>query len=128
MNLHLSIQNPEGLSLPSARAQIRRWVSSALKSVESIQANQITLLFLGTESAQTLNRQYRKKNHATNVLTFELGGGLADIVICLPVLIDEAKTQKKTITDHLAHLVVHGVLHAQGFDHIQTKEDRKSVV
>lgn len=124
MNLQLSIQNPEGLSLPVDRPQIRRWVSSALKAVEHsapVHANQLTLIFLGKDSAKSLNKQFRKKDYATNVLTFELGNGLADIVICLPVLQAEAKVQKKTLANHLAHLVVHGVLHAQGFDHIKAK-------
>ena len=68
---------------------------------------------------RALNQHWRGQDHATNVLTFAYGGHplQADIVICLPVVQQEAKKQGKRLRDHLAHLVIHGTLHAQGHDH-----------
>ena len=87
---------------------------------------ELTLRFVGSSESRQLNAQFRGRDYATNVLTFnypdEAGLGSdaplqADIVICLPVLNREAKAQRKDVRDHLAHLVIHGVLHAQGMDH-----------
>ena len=78
---------------------------------------------MDAREGRTLNRLYRGRDYATNVLTFEYGADgcdgttQADIVICLPVAAREARAQRKTPRDHLAHLVVHGALHAQGWDH-----------
>ena len=82
-----------------------------------------TVRFVGQAESKKLNANYRNKDYATNILTFpyELQNGIdhlsADLVICLPVLEKEAKQQKKTFEQHLIHLIVHGTLHAQGFDH-----------
>jgi probable rRNA maturation factor len=79
--------------------------------------------FVGNAEAKKLNATYRGKDYATNILTFpyQLDSKdsplMADLVICLPVLKKEALTQKKSIEQHLIHLIVHGTLHAQGFDH-----------
>jgi probable rRNA maturation factor len=112
------------------RPLLRRWVKSALQ-----QDARLTLRFVDEIEGQTLNRDYRGKDYATNVLTFaydddlpdevraELGLHLeADIVLCGAVLQREAEQQGKTLTAHAAHLVVHGVLHAQGFDHLDDEE------
>ena len=64
-----------------------------------------------------MNRQYRRKNQPTNVLSFPYGGGRGDIVLCHPIIAREARRQKKPLIAHYAHLVVHGVLHLRGFDH-----------
>jgi probable rRNA maturation factor len=72
------------------------------------------------DEGQTLNREYRKKDYATNVLTFDYTQEpivTADLVLCAPVVAKEAKEQKKTLEAHYAHLIVHGTLHAQGWDH-----------
>ena len=73
----------------------------------------LTLRIVGAREGQRLNREYRKKNYATNVLSFHSG----DIVLCHPVIVREARAQKKTVRAHYAHLVVHGVLHLRGHAH-----------
>lgn len=88
---------------------------------------EITIRFVDAKEARMLNRSYRGKDYATNVLTFsytadhELKGVVdltqADIILCADVLEQEAAEQKKSIVDHALHLIVHGVLHAQGYDH-----------
>jgi probable rRNA maturation factor len=102
---------------PVDRSQLRRWAAAALG-----QDAALTLRFVGSAEGRTLNHEFRGRDYATNVLTFEypmMGEGPleADIVICLPVLAKEARAQGKSLRDHLAHLVVHGTLHAQGMDH-----------
>ena len=81
---------------------------------------EITVRIVNLEEGQALNRSYRKKNYATNVLTFDYAQSpvvMADLVLCAPVIAQEAKEQGKTLAAHYAHLLVHGCLHAQGWDH-----------
>jgi len=101
------------------RPLLRRWVQAALDAPA-----QLNLRFVDAEEGRTLNRDYRSKDYATNVLTFEYGEETveADIILCTDVLISEAAEQKKTIEEHTAHLVVHGVLHAQGYEHEDDEE------
>ena len=96
------------------RPQVRRWVQAALQS-----AAEITVRFVAAEEGQGLNRDYRGKDAPTNVLSFvyESGPIRGDLVLCAPVVKREAQQQSKSLTAHFAHLVVHGVLHLQGFDH-----------
>lgn len=78
------------------------------------------------EEGQALNRSYRKKDYATNVLTFDYAQSpvvMADLVLCAPVVAQEAKAQGKTLAAHYAHLLVHGTLHAQGWDHETSLKD-----
>jgi probable rRNA maturation factor len=118
----LSVQfASEAVELPS-RAQIRRWVSAALEH-----AAEITVRIVDAEEAQALNQDYRDKTYVPNVLTFEYGeispgvlGG--DVVICAPVVEREAREQGKPLKDHYAHMTVHGVLHLQGYDHIESRD------
>ena len=101
--------------LPASRPQLRRWVQAALETDA-----ELVLRFVGHEESRQLNHQYRGKDRPTNVLTFDYAHEpvvQADIVICLPVLQDEAHAQ-----NHLAHLVIHGVLHAHGMDHLTDEE------
>ncbi len=101
-------------SLPPA-STLRRWARSAL-----LRDAQVTLRFVGRREGQALNALYRGKDYATNVLTFvydDAGRLEGDIVLCAPVLRQEAKAQGKTLDRHCAHLVVHGMLHLQGYDH-----------
>ena len=81
----------------------------------------VTLRWVGGAEGRKLNADFRDKDYATNVLTFvydESDGALTgDLVICLPVVVAEAEAQGKSLTAHLAHLVVHGMLHLQGMDH-----------
>lgn len=101
----------------------KKWVKAALQNDASI-----TLRFVGQAEAKKLNLTYRHKDYATNVLTFPYDSSpesyevIADIVICLPVVEREAKEQKKELEQHLIHLIVHGTLHAQGFDHEEEVE------
>lgn len=122
--LNLSVQyacNQTGL--PS-RPQIRSWVRAAL-DVDETRGGQITLRFVEPEEGQSLNHDYRGKEYATNVLSFpyEIEPVIAgDLVICAAVVEREAAEQGKTLEAHYAHLVVHGILHLQGYDH-ETGED-----
>lgn len=108
------------------RPQIRRWVQAALFAPA-----ELTIRFVDAEEGRELNREYRAKDYATNVLTFAYNEGedvaedeptRADLILCSDVLEREAKEQKKTLEAHTAHLVVHGVLHAQGYDHEDDEE------
>lgn len=100
------------------RTQIQRWIAAALFAPA-----ELTIRFVDAQEGQTLNHDYRGKDYATNVLTFAYTEDedsevtQADIILCSDVLEKEAAEQKKTLIDHAAHLIVHGVLHAQGYDH-----------
>jgi probable rRNA maturation factor len=127
--LSLSIQiDGAADDCPADRRQLRRWVRAAL-----VRDAMLTLRLVGEPEARALNAQYRGRDYATNVLTFAYDDdpagadtpAQADIVICLPVLAREAREQRKPLRDHLAHLVVHGVLHAQGMDHEDDDEARE---
>ncbi len=104
--------------LPS-RPQIRAWVRAAL-DVDEKRGGQITIRFVEPEEGQSLNNDYRGKDYATNVLSFpyEVEPVVAgDLVICATVVEREAAEQEKTLEAHYAHLIVHGILHLQGYDH-----------
>ena len=91
---------------------------------------EITVRIVDAEEGQALNRGYRGKDYATNVLTFDYASEpvvMADLVLCAPVVAREAKEQKKTLADHYAHLLVHGTLHAQGWDHETGDEDAEAM-
>ncbi|NML47340.1 rRNA maturation RNase YbeY [Ramlibacter sp. G-1-2-2] len=97
------------------RARVKRWMEVALKN-----PGEISVRIVGTEEGQSLNRQYRGKDYATNVLTFDYAQQpvvSADLVLCGPVVEREAREQGKSLEGHYAHLLVHGTLHAQGYDH-----------
>ena len=128
--LALSVQyatDAEGLP---TRAQVRRWVSAALEKYA-----EITVRFVNEAEGRELNRDYRGKDYATNVLSFvyEAEPVQGDLVICAPVVAREAQEQGKTLEAHFAHLVVHGTLHLQGYDHendaeAQVMEARESEI
>ena len=91
---------------------------------------EITVRIVDAEEGQALNRDYRGKDYATNVLTFDYATEpvvMADLVLCAPVVAKEAKEQKKTLAAHYAHLLVHGTLHAQGWDHETSEEDAEAM-
>ena len=97
------------------RHKVARWLRHALASEA-----QITVRIVDAPEGQALNFDFRKKNYATNVLTFDYTLEplvTADLVLCAPVVAKEAKDQGKTLQAHYAHLIVHGALHAQGWDH-----------
>lgn len=105
------------------RHSVARWIRHALE----LDA-EITVRIVGEEEGQLLNRDYRKKDYATNVLTFDYTQEpvvTADLVLCAPVVAREARKQKKTLQAHYAHLLVHGTLHAQGYDHETSARDAK---
>jgi probable rRNA maturation factor len=83
---------------------------------------EITLRVVGASEAKKLNGKYRTRKHATNVLSFRYGGGSGDIVLCHPVIAREARRQGKSLRAHYAHLVVHGVLHLRGHDHLRRRD------
>ena len=100
--------------LPS-KLQLKKWAKAALR-VET----EVTIRIVDEHEARALNSQYRGKDYATNVLTFPITESpilMGDIVICAPVVAAEAIAQNKSITEHFAHLTVHGMLHLSGFDH-----------
>ena len=92
--------------VPSA-AFLRRWAIGP-----------VTLRIVGAREGRMLNRTFRRKNHATNVLSFHSG----DVVLCHPVIEREARAQRKTLAAHYAHLVVHGCLHLRGYDHEKKRD------
>ncbi|MDO9234716.1 MAG: rRNA maturation RNase YbeY [Aquabacterium sp.] len=103
-----------------ARHKVARWLKAALASNA-----ELAVRIVDTEEGQILNKAYRKKDYATNVLTFDYALEpvvMADLVICAPVIEQEALEQGKTLEAHYAHMLVHGALHAQGWDHIKKKE------
>jgi probable rRNA maturation factor len=103
------------------RHKVARWIRHALQSDA-----EITVRIVDAEEGLALNRDYRKKDYATNVLTFDYTQEpvvTADLVLCAPVVAQEAKEQGKTLEAHYAHLLVHGALHAQGWDHETSEED-----
>ncbi|MGQ0655210.1 MAG: rRNA maturation RNase YbeY [Betaproteobacteria bacterium] len=94
--------------LPSA-ASLRKWAGAVRAGV--------LVRIVGEREGRALNRAFRKRDYATNVLSFPCGGGRGDIVLCHPVIAREARAQGKTLAAHYAHLVVHGVLHLRGYHH-----------
>lgn len=123
-SLWLAIQLGAGQrKAPIERARLRRLALAALERDASL-----TVRFVGAAEGRELNRRYRGSDHATNVLTFpyDTPGRLeADIVICTPVVRTEARAQRKRFDDHLAHLLIHGVLHAQGHEHREEDEAQR---
>ena len=124
--LSLSLQFGRFDAAPAHRAvlprhKVARWIRHAL-AVDA----EITVRIVDAEEGQQLNREFRKKDYATNVLTFDYQQdpvAVADLVLCAPVVEREAAEQNKTLEEHYAHLLVHGALHAQGWDHETSEED-----
>lgn len=113
----------ETKSIPS-NADIDRWSRYALKCVSA--TGGIVVRLVDRDESQTLNSHYRNKDNPTNVLSFPFDAPpgiainhLGDLVICAPVVEQEAKEQGKSLSSHWAHMIVHGVLHLAGFDHIE---------
>jgi len=117
------------------RWRLRRWVTRALAAAchdapGRFSRVQLGLRLVDSEEGQQLNRDFRHRDYATNVLTFEYGidpEGTAnsDIVLCVPVLHREAAEQGKPLLAHAAHLTVHGTLHALGYDHIDNDQAQR---
>jgi probable rRNA maturation factor len=102
------------------RHKVARWVKAALETDA-----EIAVRIVDADEGQALNKDFRKKNHATNVLTFDYAQEpvvMADLIVCAPVIEQEALDQGKSLEAHYAHMLVHGTLHAQGWDHLKKKE------
>ena len=107
------------------RNLVTRWIRHALA-----RDAEITVRIVDAPEGQELNRSYRGKNYATNVLTFDYAMEPlvhADLVLCAPVIAREAQEQGKSLQAHYAHLIVHGTLHAQGWDHEASKADARDM-
>ena len=105
------------------RHLVTKWIRHSLQADA-----EITVRIVGSDEGQALNRDYRKRDYATNVLTFDYTQAplvTADLVLCAPVIAQEAREQRKTLQAHYAHMIVHGALHAQGFDHETNDADAR---
>ena len=126
-DLSLSLQQPDGrhrAHLP--RAKVARWIRAALDELPG----EITVRIVDAEEGQRLNREFRQKDYATNVLTFDYTQEpvvMADLVLCAPVVEKEATELGIPLAQHYAHLLVHGTLHAQGWDHETSDEDAEAM-
>ncbi len=113
--LVLAVQYATSDAALPMRAQVRRWVRAAQEMDATM-----TVRFVGAIEGRALNAKFRGKDYATNVLTFVYDDGsprAGDIVLCAPIVRQEAATQGKPLAAHYTHLVVHGMLHLQGYDH-----------
>lgn len=113
--LDLSVQYAGDRALAPARDAVRRWARAALAG-----GAQVTIRFVDEDEGRALNRDYRGKDYATNVLSFPYESEprvFGDLVLCTTVAAREAVAQGKALEAHLAHLIVHGMLHLQAYDH-----------
>ena len=121
MTLSLQFADPADRAL-LPRHKVARWIRAALEAPA-----EITVRIVGAGEARALNREYRAKDYATNVLTFDYSRApvvAADLVLCAPVLQREAREAGIALEAHYAHLLVHGTLHAQGYDHENAADAR----
>ncbi len=121
--LVLSLQQPDGRHRGVlSRHKVARWIRAALEAPA-----EITVRIVDADEGHALNRAFRAGDHATNVLTFDYQRKpvvVADIVLCAPVVAREAREQRKALIAHYAHLLVHGTLHAQGYQHERAADAR----
>ena len=121
--LQLSLQMPDGRHRAQlARHRVARWVRAALEL-----PGEISVRIVDEDEGRRLNREFRGKDYATNVLTFDYAHEpvvTADLVLCAPVVEREAQEAGLPLEAHYAHLLVHGTLHAQGYDHETEAEAR----
>ncbi len=114
--LTLTVQRASRTTDQPTTRQLRRWARAALGT-----SARLTIRLVDSREGQRMNREFRHKDYPTNVLTFvygEMDNALeGDLVLCAPVVKREARAQKKPLAHHYAHLVVHGLLHLQGYDH-----------
>ncbi len=122
--LRLSLQQPDGRHRAVlARHRVARWLRATLEA-----PGEITVRIVDEAEACALNHGYRRRDYATNVLTFDYQREpvvVADLVLCAPVVAREAREQRKSLEAHYAHLLVHGALHAQGWDHQRADEAKR---
>ncbi len=124
--LQLSLQFGDVSDAPRHRKALpRHFVMRCIRHALDADA-EMTVRIVNAEEGRALNNSYRGKDYATNVLTFDYAQSpvvMADLVLCAPVVAQEAKQQSKTLAAHYAHLLVHGALHAQGWDHETSLKD-----
>ncbi len=127
MGMNMDIQNVSGCDTLPKNELIIKWAEQALDKQHK--EAEITLRIVNIDEGQKLNKEWRKKDSATNVLSFPVGevieqapNLLGDIVICAPIVELEAKDQGKSSEAHWAHLIIHGILHLQGYDHESDEE------
>ncbi|GGP22160.1 rRNA maturation RNase YbeY [Silvimonas iriomotensis] len=129
--LKLALQIESAAAGIPPKSQLKTWAEAALRP--NVKQAEVTVRVVDAEEGQTLNREYRGKDYATNVLTFtfdedgdmpEIPGLplMGDLVLCAPVVEREAAEQGITLESHYCHLLVHGLLHLQGFDHLEDDE------
>jgi probable rRNA maturation factor len=128
MKLHLSVQYGVARTGLPAKPTIRRWAHAALKGLRRRRAA-LSVRIVSAAEAASLNFRFRHKHYPTNVLSFpfEAPPGarselLGDVVICAPVVRREARVQRKHVRAHWAHMVVHGILHLRGYDHVSRRD------
>ena len=117
---------PRHLVVKAIKHTLAHPLANARAAKTPLQAAEITVRVVDTEEGRALNQQYRAKDYATNVLTFDYALApvlLADLVLCAPVLAREALEQSKDLRAHWMHLLVHGTLHAMGYDHEQSQQE-----
>jgi len=128
--LQLSLQFGDIPHATRHRAALpRHFVTRCIRHALNIDA-EITVRIVGEDEGRELNKGYRHKDYATNVLTFDYAQApvvMADLVLCAPVVAREAREQGKTLAAHYAHLLVHGTLHAQGWDHETSEADAEAM-
>ena len=130
--LQLEIQNPYHYDTLPSSMLIQNWVEAAN---EQNGESSVTLRFVDENEGLSLNKDYRQKSYATNILSFvfdapilpdgielNTASHLGDLVLCVPVIEKEALTQQKSFEQHCAHLIIHGMLHLQGYDHIEESQ------
>ena len=129
-HLSLSLQFGDVPYATRHRAALpRHWVARCLRHALTTDA-ELTVRIVDEDEGRALNHSYRRKDYATNVLTFDYQQSpvvMADLVLCAPVVAKEAKAQGKPLKAHYAHLLVHGALHAQGWDHETSLKDAKAM-
>ncbi len=116
----IAVQNASTARNVPAAARIRQWARAAL-DVDA----EVTIRIVGQAEGRLLNRSYRRRDYATNVLTFVFRDRAplqGDLALCAPVITREARAQRKTVAAHYAHMVVHGLLHLQGYDHVNDRD------
>jgi probable rRNA maturation factor len=126
MTLELHLSRSAGMTQAGVpqRSSFSRWVEAALRAAKRRGSAELSIRIVDADEGRSLNRQYRDRDYATNVLSFpiELPDGirlplLGDLVICAPVVVREAAEQGKQLRDHYAHMTIHGTLHLLGHDH-----------
>lgn len=132
MKLHIEVQSATQFSPLPVLSQLQKWVSATLQVIQLILDKNLfalTVRFIDWEECAALNETYRHKKGPTNILSFSNesipglpSDSLGDLAICAPIVSKEAEIQNKSLEAHFAHLVVHGVLHLLGYDHIEIQE------